>query len=36
MHPQGEIVGLGTGSRDGMNPAGDEGTMGVVKIFLSL
>ena len=36
VHPQGEIVELGTGSRDGMSPAGDEGTMGVVKIFLSL
>ena len=33
VHPQGEIVGLGTGSRDGMSPAGDEGTMGVVKNF---
>ena len=36
VHPQGEIVGLGTGSRDGTSPAGDEGTMGVVKNFLSL
>ena len=36
VHPQGEIVELGTGSRDGMSPAGDEGTMGVVKNFLCL
>ena len=36
VHPQGEIVGLGTGSRDGMSPAGDEGTMGPVNKFLGL
>ena len=34
--PQGEIIGLGSGSRAGMSPAGDEGTMGPVNKFLGL
>lgn len=32
--PQGEMIGLGSGSRAGMSPAGDEGTMGPVNKFL--
>ena len=34
--PQGVIIGLGSGSRAEMSPAGDEGTMGPVNKFLGL
>lgn len=33
---QGEMIGLGSGSRAGRIPPGEKGTMGVVKKFLSL
>ena len=30
------MIGLGSGNRAGMSPAGDEGTMGPVNKFLGL
>ena len=35
-YPQGEMIGLGSGKRAGMIPAGNKGTMRVVSKFQSL